>query len=100
MRNERVATRQVQARDRIDADIRETRDDLADANVDSGRPIGCDGGKFDVSSGRSWIGNASRKAKENPKLLGYKMQNNAYKFSWVLIPISAPLVWLLFAWRR
>ncbi|MBN8500923.1 MAG: DUF3667 domain-containing protein [Sphingomonadales bacterium] len=37
---------------------------------------------------------------KNPGLVLYKLQNNAYKFSWALIPISVPFVWLLFAWRR
>lgn len=40
------------------------------------------------------------KAQQNPELLGYKLQNNAYKFSWALIPISTPFVWLLFLHRR
>ena len=40
------------------------------------------------------------KAQANPELLGYKLQNNAYKFSWALIPISTPFVWLLFLHRR
>ncbi len=45
--------------------------------------------------------NASAKhAIENPQLLAYKVQSNAYKFSWALIPISVPFVWLLFFWRR
>ena len=47
-----------------------------------------------------WIDAAWRKAKENPSLLGYKLQTNAYKYSWMLIPISLPLVWLLFLHRR
>jgi hypothetical protein len=38
-------------------------------------------------------------AKENPKLLAYKLQTNAYKFSWLLILISVPFVALLFLWR-
>lgn len=29
----------------------------------------------------------------------YKLQANSYKFSWLLIPISLPFVWLLFAWK-
>jgi hypothetical protein len=41
-----------------------------------------------------------QKAKANPDLLIYKLQANAYKYSWLLIPISVPFVWLLFAWRR
>ena len=43
---------------------------------------------------------AYRKAKENPALLVYKMQTNAYKFSWALIPLSVPFLWLLFLHRR
>lgn len=37
---------------------------------------------------------------ENPQLLLYKMQSNAYKFSWALVLISLPFIWLAFAWRR
>ena len=37
---------------------------------------------------------------ENPQLLLYKVQSNAYKFSWALIPISVPFIWMLFFWRR
>ena len=29
-------------------------------------------------------------------MLIYKLQTSAYKFSWLLIPISIPFVWLLF----
>jgi hypothetical protein len=43
---------------------------------------------------------AWRKAKQNPDLLIYKLQSNAYKYSWLLIPISVPFVWLLFPLRR
>ena len=40
------------------------------------------------------------KANENPNLLLYKLQSSAYKYSWALIPLSTPFVWLLFFWRR
>jgi hypothetical protein len=40
------------------------------------------------------------KWKKNPGLMLYKLQANAYKFSWLLIPLSIPFVWLVFAWRR
>jgi hypothetical protein len=39
-------------------------------------------------------------AAKNPELLFYKMKTNAYKFSWALIPISVPFVWLLFPFSR
>jgi hypothetical protein len=50
--------------------------------------------------GAAQINKAFRHAIENPQLLIYKIQSNAYKFSWALIPISIPFVWLLFFWRR
>lgn len=37
---------------------------------------------------------------ENPELLLYKLKTNGYKFSWALIPMSVPFLWLLFFWRR
>jgi hypothetical protein len=48
----------------------------------------------------AWFNEGYQKAKENPKLLMYKIQTNAYKFSWLLIPISVPFVWLLFLHRH
>lgn len=48
----------------------------------------------------NWLEDAYRKAKANPSLLLYKLQNNAYKSSWALIPISVPFVWLLFPFSR
>ena len=41
-----------------------------------------------------------KKWRENPTLMLYKLQTNAYKFSWLLIPLSVPFVWLLFLWKR
>lgn len=40
------------------------------------------------------------KVQKNPQLVVYKMQTNAYKFAWLLIPLSVPFVWLLYCWRR
>lgn len=37
---------------------------------------------------------------KNPSLALYKLQTNSYKFSWLLIPLSLPFVWLMFAWKR
>jgi hypothetical protein len=38
--------------------------------------------------------------KDNPALYAYKLKMASYKFSWALIPISVPFIWLLFLWRR
>lgn len=40
------------------------------------------------------------KWKNNPSLMLYKLQSNGYKFSWLLIPLSIPFLWMMFAWRR
>ncbi|MBX7514304.1 DUF3667 domain-containing protein [Qipengyuania sp. GH38] len=47
-----------------------------------------------------WIDGAIEKWRKNPGLMLYKLQTNFYKFSWLLIPLSIPFVWLMFAWKR
>lgn len=51
-------------------------------------------------TGVGWLDSTVAKWRENPDLMLYKLQANSYKFSWLLIPISIPFVWLLFAWKR
>jgi hypothetical protein len=41
-----------------------------------------------------------KKWQKNPGLMLYKLQANGYKFSWLLIPLSVPFLWLMFVWRR
>jgi Protein of unknown function (DUF3667) len=36
----------------------------------------------------------------NPDLALYKLKSTAYKFSFMLIPISLPFLWLMFFWKR
>lgn len=48
----------------------------------------------------SWLEGKYRQAEANPKLLVYKLKTSAYKYSWALIPISLPFIWLLFPLRR
>lgn len=43
---------------------------------------------------------AVKHAADNPALLAYKLKSAGYKFSWALIPLSVPFMWLLFFWRR
>lgn len=47
-----------------------------------------------------WIGDSVGKAARNPELVAYKLKTNAYKFSWMIIPLSVPFVWLLFPFSR
>ncbi len=57
---------------------------------------------FNIVTNVGWkpLDDAIEKAERNPSLLFYKLQANAYKFSWALIPLSVPFVWLMFFWRR
>jgi hypothetical protein len=87
----------------IDKEIKEAREELAVINVARGDPPTRDGGDFGIdesANSDNWLNKVYQKAKENPSLLIYKLQNNAYKFSWALIPISVPFLWLLFFWKR
>ena len=46
------------------------------------------------------LNQAAKHALENPQLVMYKVQSSAYKYAWLLIIMSTPFLWLLFAWRR
>ncbi|MEM8696988.1 MAG: DUF3667 domain-containing protein [Pseudomonadota bacterium] len=54
----------------------------------------------DFQTGWDRLDYGIRKIQENPSLALYKLQANFYKFSWLLIPISVPFVWLLFFYTR
>ena len=48
----------------------------------------------------SSLGKAIQHIRDNPQLAIYKAQTNAYKYSWMLIPLSVPFVWALFPFSR
>lgn len=54
----------------------------------------------DAKTGWAALDHGIEKANKNPGLALYKLQSSAYKYSWLLIPISTPFVALLFLWRR
>jgi hypothetical protein len=41
-----------------------------------------------------------KNATKNPDLAIYKIKNTAYKFAFLLVPISLPFLWLMFVFRR
>ena len=57
-------------------------------------------GELDVNTGSARINENIRKALENPDFAIYRVQQKAYKLSFLLVPLSLPLLWLLFCWRR
>ena len=87
----------------LDAQLKEAREEISMLRLMKERGVteaSLTRASDDVPQDLGWFSAAYNKAKANPALLIYKIQNNAYKFSWALIPISVPFVWLLFAWRR
>ena len=46
------------------------------------------------------IDEAIKHAVNNPELALYKLKNTTYKYSFMLVPISLPFLWLMFFWRR
>ncbi|UUL81877.1 DUF3667 domain-containing protein [Sphingomonas qomolangmaensis] len=70
--------------------------------VDSARPaFGDTDSPFDrIKTGWKRLDYGIEKARKNPGLMLYKLQANSYKFSWLLIPLSVPFLWLMFAWKR
>ncbi|MGR4892801.1 DUF3667 domain-containing protein [Sphingopyxis sp. LARHCG72] len=53
-----------------------------------------------IDTGVAFIDHGLEKAFANPQLVFYKLQANAYKFAWALIPLSLPFMWLLFPFSR
>ncbi|WP_260580867.1 DUF3667 domain-containing protein [Sphingopyxis sp. PET50] len=53
-----------------------------------------------VDTGVPFIDHGLEKAFANPALILYKLQANAYKFAWALIPLSLPFMWLLYPFSR
>lgn len=75
-------------------DTRDDRVELAAASAiaeDVGKP-----NAGDTSAART----AAQRFETNREFVSYRLKANSYKFSWALILISTPIVWLLFAWKR
>ena len=82
----------------IDRKIAKRRDDIAENQkmVRSGPIIQ---GEVDGDT-PGWVRPLVEQAQEDPALVSLKIQEAASKYSWLLIPISVPFLWLLFPLRR
>jgi len=47
-----------------------------------------------------WLRGPLAKAAKNPDLLLYKVKTSAYKWSWAVIPLSVPFLWLIIPFNR
>jgi hypothetical protein len=53
-----------------------------------------------VDLGHDALNERVAEIEKNPKLMLFKLQANAYKFAWGLIPLSTLVMWLLFPFSR
>lgn len=98
LQGERVAATGVEAA-KLDEKVSELKSEMIALQAVKDGKI--DPSTFKIQS--DWLGGINEnlgEAAKNPELLFYKLKTNAYKFSWALIPISVPFVWLLFPFTR
>jgi hypothetical protein len=82
----------------LDRKIASRKEDIADdQRAMSGQPMIST--NLDVGTPR-WIKPLVKNARDNPQLVSAKVQDAASKYSWLLIPLSVPFMWLLFPFRR
>lgn len=82
----------------LDRRIAKRKEDIADTRkVVTGEAFVAD--ELDPDT-PAWVRPLVEDAQENPQLLSLKVQEAASKYSWLLIPLSVPFVWLLFPFRR
>jgi hypothetical protein len=84
----------------IDRKLQSARDDLQVTDALSDRKLVDLGTAEEQAAIPSWLRGPLQKVARNPDLLLYKLKTNAYKFSWMLIPLSVPFMWLLFPFSR
>ena len=82
----------------LDRSIAKRKENIADSeNYLAGKPV------VTTELGDetpSWVKPLIDRAQQNPDLFVQNIQEAASKYSWLLIPISAPFLWLLFPLRR
>jgi len=82
----------------LDREIARHRKDIAEVEgLRRGKIVTADDGDGDAPT---WIKPWIQRATNDPDLLALKMQEAASKYSWLLIPLSLPFMWLLFPFSR
>jgi hypothetical protein len=89
------ATRRLERVTAIDnTDIVQTRDGKVEGSVTGDVDVD------KVTSSVPWIKKAVRHAIENPELTKYKLKNAAYKYAFLLVPLSMPFLWIMLFWKK
>jgi hypothetical protein len=83
----------------VDRQITGKKNDMAKLErVKNGAIIQADLGDNDEAP--AWVKELVQRGQDNPEKLANGIQEAASKYSWMLIPISVPFMWLLFPLRR
>jgi len=92
----------VAAHDRLESRADGKTEGPIDISSEIGSEItrGIESGELKVDLGPKSLNDQIKKALKNPQLTLYKIQGKVYKFSFLLVPLSLPWLWLMFAWRR
>jgi len=106
LRVARDGTEDKEARDMIDSQMKDLKDEIRALQVPANASAFISNSKADgprvihMDTGWRWLDRSVAHMSGNPELTLYKMKTYGYKYSWALIPISLPFIWLLFAFRR
>lgn len=83
----------------LDRQIERQNKDIAEVvAMQNGAPIQFDGAEEEDAP--KWLKGAASRIQRDPKQFVRNAQDAASKFSWLLIPLSAPFLWLLFPLNR
>jgi hypothetical protein len=83
---------------RLNRKIASQKEDMADIQTAMKVPPMVSADVGDETPG--WLRPFIENAKDNPQLVSMRVQDAASKYSWLLIPLSVPFMWLLFPLRR
>jgi hypothetical protein len=95
-----VLTRQGLAKGLAQVEARSRGEDAAPLDLPDAIAGAIRGGDVQVNLGAVDVSAEVSKALKNPDLILYKIKTKAYKLSFLLVPLSLPWLWLVFAWRR
>ena len=94
------------AREQIDSQIEDLKEEIKGLQIGVkavqalSHPIENATNVTHINTGWRWLDKSVGHMSQNPELTLYKLKSYAYKYSWALIPISLPFIWLLFVFRR
>jgi hypothetical protein len=57
-------------------------------------------GDITINTGDAKLNEKIKHKLENPELFLYKLQNTAYKYAFLFVPLTLPFIWMLFFWKR